>query len=135
MVVYTAISDDSGALSFTGLDEGTYTLRETVAPSGYTLEGIDHTVVITAEHNDDGTLKTYSITIDGEATSTYSATYDGESKTVVKDEVEATKIVNTELIALPSTGGIGTTIFTVMGCVIMVTAAGLFIVNRRREAK
>ena len=34
--------------------------------------------------------------------------------------------VNTKLSALPSTGGIGTTIFTIAGCVIMIAAAGLF---------
>ena len=43
-------------------------------------------------------------------------------------------IKDTKLLALPSTGGIGTTIFTVMGCVIMIGAAGLFFVNRRKEA-
>lgn len=42
-------------------------------------------------------------------------------------------ITNTLLSALPSTGGIGTTIFTVGGCIIMIAAAALFFMNRRKS--
>jgi LPXTG-motif cell wall-anchored protein len=44
-------------------------------------------------------------------------------------------VLDTQLSALPSTGGIGTTIFTIAGCLIMVAAAGLFFVSRRKSAK
>lgn len=44
-------------------------------------------------------------------------------------------IPNTKLASLPSTGGIGTTIFTIGGCIIMVVAAALFFVSRRKSAK
>lgn len=44
-----------------------------------------------------------------------------------------TYIVNTTLSSLPSTGGIGTTIFTIVGCGIMIAAAGLFFASRRKE--
>ena len=40
---------------------------------------------------------------------------------------------DTKLSALPATGGIGTTIFTIVGCGIMIAAAGLFFVSRRKE--
>ena len=40
---------------------------------------------------------------------------------------------DTKLSALPATGGIGTTIFTIVGCGIMVAAAGLFFASRRKE--
>ncbi len=42
-------------------------------------------------------------------------------------------IKNTTIANLPSTGGIGTTIFTVGGCIIMIAAAALYFVNRRRS--
>ena len=39
---------------------------------------------------------------------------------------------DTKLSALPATGGIGT-IFTIVGCGIMIAAAGLFFASRRKE--
>ena len=39
---------------------------------------------------------------------------------------------DTKLSALPGTGGIGTTIFTIGGCLIMIAAAGLFFASRRK---
>lgn len=48
---------------------------------------------------------------------------------------EGTDIVNTKLSSLPETGGIGTTIFTVGGCIIMIAAAGLFFASRRKSSK
>lgn len=50
------------------------------------------------------------------------------SNVFVKEDV-----LNTKLSSLPSTGGIGTTIFTIGGCVIMVTAAGLYFATRKKE--
>ena len=46
-----------------------------------------------------------------------------------------TDITNTKMSALPSTGGIGTTIFTIGGCLIMIVAAGLFFASRKKSAK
>lgn len=43
------------------------------------------------------------------------------------------KIPNTKLSTLPSTGGIGTTIFTIGGCAIMIAAAGLYFASRRKQ--
>lgn len=53
-----------------------------------------------------------------------------EEKEVIED---AGEFVNTKLSALPETGGIGTTIFTIVGCGIMIAAAGLFFASRRKE--
>lgn len=51
-----------------------------------------------------------------------------DGKRDVQDNFEDTK-----LSALPSTGGIGTTIFTVGGCAIMIVAAGLYFASRRKQ--
>ena len=132
--VYTATTDVDGKMNFEGLDEGTYTLVETAAPTGFTVDPTPHKVEITAEYDQDtGLLLSYSIKIDGEATSTYTATYDGETITKIDSEVETTEIKNTTLSSLPSTGGIGTTIFTIGGCAIMIAAASLFFVSRRKS--
>lgn len=44
-------------------------------------------------------------------------------------------MTDTKLSSLPETGGIGTTIFTIGGCAIMVAAAGLFFASRRKANK
>ena len=42
---------------------------------------------------------------------------------------------DTKLSSLPSTGGIGTTFFTLGGCAIMILAAGLYFALRRKTEK
>ena len=43
------------------------------------------------------------------------------------------EMLDTKLVHLPSTGGIGTTMFTIGGCGIMIAAAYLFFASRRKE--
>ena len=49
------------------------------------------------------------------------------------DTTGTASMSETKLSALPATGGIGTTIFTIVGCGIMIAAAGLFFASRRKE--
>ena len=120
-------SDSNGQLAIEGLAEGTYYLKETKAPADYSVNTHVYTIEIDAEYNLDGTLKLWKITIDGEATSTFTVTNDS-----VIDDVEETEIKNTTITELPSTGGMGTTLFTIAGCVIMISAAGLFFATRKK---
>ena len=53
--------------------------------------------------------------------------------TMTRAENGGMDIQNTSISSLPSTGGIGTTIFTIVGCGIMIAAAGLFFASRRKE--
>lgn len=112
----TEIVDGKAKIHFEGLDAGTYELKETVAKAGYSINNTKYTVEIIPSYNDDGTLKDKTIKIDNVANA--------------KVEVQ-----NTRLSSLPSTGGIGTTIFTIAGCLIMVAAAGLFFASRKRTNK
>lgn len=143
---YTAVSDENGYLSFTGLDAGNYTLQETKAPDGYSLNDAQIPVEIKATYNEDGTLNSYTVKVDNKETSTYTATYEGpEEITKIEctpghengwsDVSDTHEIKNTKLAQLPSTGGIGTTIFTIGGCAIMIAAAGLFFATRRKAGK
>lgn len=133
-VELTATSDADGRIFFNNLEVGTYTLQETKAPNGYIKDQTSHTVVITAEYNDDTTLKSYTITIDGTATSTYTATTNAENVTITAVEGNDTfPINNKQGTELPSTGGIGTTIFYVVGGV-MVAGAAIFLLTKRRAA-
>ena len=130
---YTTKAD--GYITFNGLDAGTYTLAETAAPAGYVRDTTTHTVVITPTYTT-GTdiLEGYTVTVDG-ATSTYTIENMSDTAATVETTVDNSSmtfpIVNTKGTELPSTGGIGTTIFYVIGA-ILVLGAGILLVTRRR---
>ena len=67
----------------------------------------------------------------------YSINADGATATVRENATEnvsiPTSLNDTKLSALPGTGGIGTTIFTIGGCLIMIAAAALFFASRKKE--
>ncbi len=112
------------SFEFKGLDDGDYKLTETTTPAGYnTIAPIEFT--ISAEHEttaDEPTLKSLSGNAkNGEAT----FTFDKDTDSLTTD------VVNKKGSTLPSTGGIGTTIFYVAGCA-MVVLAGVMITARKR---
>lgn len=136
-------SDSNGHITFNGLDEGTYYLKETSAPSGYTLSDVAYKLVISAQMDDaTGVLNGYSVAkaiksvsagiLDwqDEGTDTYAATYtvnaDGTvTNTKITSTLNPSEIVDTKLPILPSTGGRGTIALTVCasigaaGCLIL----------------
>ena len=67
----------------------------------------------------------------------YSINADGATATVRENATEnvsiPTSLNDTKLSALPGTGGIGTTIFTIGGCLIMIIAAALFFASRKKQ--
>lgn len=70
----------------------------------------------------------------------YKVNSDNKTFTITAKEtaevtVDAGEFVNTKLSALPHTGGIGTTIFTIAGCAIMVAAAFFFFASRKKANK
>ena len=127
----TATSDTNGQIYFSQLKKGTYYLKELSAPEGYSVNTHVYTVVINTTHKNDGTLDSWSVTIDNDKTSTFTSNNDG----TWRSDKHATNIVNTTLSSLPSTGGMGTTLFTIAGCAIMVAAAGFFFASRKRVNK
>lgn len=124
----TATSDDEGQLYFRGLKAGTYYLKELTAPAGYSVNTNIYKVDIKATYNDDGTLSSWSVAVDNVEVASFTAASSWRNT-----HEAGTTIKNTKLSELPSTGGIGTTIFTIVGCGIMIAAAGLFFASRRKE--
>jgi len=108
--------------SFEGLDDGEYKLVETAAPAGYNkIE--DQVFNIVADHKD-GTLEL--ISLNGVRVSgTIELSHDVATGTL------STTIVNEKGATLPSTGGIGTTIFYVLGGVLACGAVVLLITQKR----
>ena len=106
--VFTSGGDD-GKLNgeFTGLTNGSYTLEEIKAPDGYNEIAPD-----------DASLQ-FAIT-----DSDYSDT----------NLIQSTTVINNAGTVLPSTGGIGTTIFYVVGSVLVI-AAGVLLVTKKRMGR
>lgn len=123
-VVKEFTAGEETSFEFKGLDDGDYKLTETTTPAGYnTIVPIKFT--ITADHpteSDNPTL----ISLSGKVTT-------GEAEfTADKDAGSlTTEVVNKKGSTLPSTGGIGTTIFYAAGGALVVLA-GVMIVARKR---
>lgn len=117
--------------TFNGLDDGDYVLTETVTPATYnTIEPIRFTV--TADHK---------ITWNGEARDAILTSLSGNvtsgTADFMPDKTEGsltTDVVNQSGATLPGTGGIGTTIFYVIGGLLMAVAAVLLITKKRMNS-
>lgn len=131
-------TDDTGRMNFKKLDEGVYYIKEIQAPNGYSLNDKVYTVEITADYNTDGTLKSYSITINDEATTTFTAVDVADDTDEIKDGVitnpdTPTLINNTPIPGLPTTGGMGTYLFTGIGVALLAGAAVMVTVLRKKN--
>ncbi len=144
-------TNEDGLMEINGLDVGEYYLKELTAPKGYIRDPDVHKIEITAEFEtkevtetlngyeytyDFQVLKSYTVTIDGntvdETESTYSTTINASGEVVEVTPGDSTsQIKNTKGVELPATGGMGTTIFYVIGT-ILVLGAGILLVTRRR---
>lgn len=132
----TATSDSNGRIFFNNLEVGTYVLSETKAPAGYIKDSTTHNVVITAEYEEHtGILKSYTITIDGKSTDHYSATTSKIDSVVKSENNTSFPVVNTKGTELPSTGGMGTTLFYIIGAVLVIGAGVVLVTRRRMNAK
>ena len=113
----------NGEIIIDGLDvQEDYFIVETQAPEGYQLR--TDAIQLTAPVDRDDPDKTEGYDKEGVWTVTYSYSDFGSEG--------ITTVTNTTLAALPSTGGMGTTLFTIAGCVIMISAAGLFFATRKK---
>lgn len=104
------MTDSEGKVVVRGLDDTyTYKFKEVKAPEGYSV-------------NTDDSTATWDVSTD-------------EKPQTPDKRTGTASMTDTKLSALPSTGGIGTTIFTIGGCAIMIVAAGLFFATRRKTQK
>ena len=133
-VILTSAAD--GIFKIAGLDDGTYYLREIQAPNGYNLLEEDVQLVITADTEngqnwagDPATALTalnMTITV-GEA-----------GPTQVRGDLEGgtvgVTVENNQGATLPETGGMGTTLFYIIGGLLVVGAGILLVVRIRMKA-
>ena len=107
-----ALNNMNGKLQLVGLDAGTYYLKETKAPAGYNK--ISTPIEITIADSD----------------------YDGGVEVGEEDLVNGlvpVTVQNSQGFELPTTGGIGTVLFTAVGVVLMGAGLVMFFLNRKRR--
>jgi len=103
-------ANSTGKFNIVGLDVGTYTLKETTTPPGYTTME-DKTIEIKASTVENASGANAKLTMDK-----------ADTNNTIENKKGAT---------LPSTGGIGTTIFYVIGSVLVV-GAGILLISKKR---
>ena len=108
-------SDENGKIYIIGLDHGKYELEEIVAPTGYNLLKGTIEVTINAVHNE----------IDAEHAQTKNGEHVPNVELTVNNFAGAT---------LPETGGIGTTLFYIIGGLLAVGAVVLLVTKKRVDA-
>lgn len=117
-----AEGDNKGKIFFKDLGAGEYTLTETVTPEGFnTLDPI--TIVIS--------FRGPEVVNDGTEPGFWGMTWDGESVDPNDNGIFAKDVINKSGSLLPSTGGIGTTIFYVVGGILVVGAVVLLVTKKR----
>ena len=120
--------DSTGRITFDGLAAGTYTIHEVVAPDGYNL--LDQDIVIQIDWKAPAVLgQPCTWTVNKEGSNDL-----GDQATVAGDGTIAITVKNERGSLLPSTGGMGTTMFYVVGGVLVAGAAVAYVVKRRMDA-
>lgn len=123
-------SGADGKFVIAGLDAGSYYLRETKAPAGYNLLKNDISVTITAKLDkaeDNPALTELKLSVKDDKTGAEAT----ESNGVLDTGVVSTDIVNNSGAQLPETGGMGTTLFYVLGGILVLVAIILLVTRKR----
>ncbi len=113
-----------------GIDDGIYKITETVTPPGYNSIA-PQTFTVTAVHTNDGDENPLHLTALSGNPATGSVITIAGSKT---DGSLTTNIVNQSGSILPTTGGMGTRLFYLVGS-ILVLGAGVLLFTRKRMAR
>ena len=133
------VDETTTSFTFSGLDDGQYKLTETKTPAGYnTIDPIYFVIEATHDETADApTLNTLNAYLTDANGNKQTEMKDGESVNIDLGTVDltagsiTTTVVNKSGSELPSTGGMGTTIFYVLGGVLVLAAVVLLVTKKR----
>ena len=133
------VDETTTSFTFSGLDDGQYKLTETKTPAGYnTIDPIYFVIEATHDETADApTLKTLNAYLTDANGNKQTEMKDGESVNIDLGTVDltagsiTTTVVNKSGAQLPETGGMGTTIFYVLGGVLVLAAVVLLVTKKR----
>lgn len=127
------MGNDNNTLSIRGLDVGSYYVKETKTPSGYYAPKGIFKLDLTAERDARESL------VKDLASGGFTETKEADRALIQKKSLNAEKnrfeadLLNSSTPVLPTTGGVGTVMFTVIGLLCMGAALWFFLFARRRR--
>lgn len=141
---YVVTSDSKGKINITGLNDGVkYTMVETEAPKGYaTIDPFSFTLTAAKEKDSEGNVTDeYNGLLDSTAINSGESKGTLSLKEYVIDKNEAADsnglseltVANFAYENLPSTGGIGTYIFYIVGGIVVLGAVVLLFLSRKKK--
>ena len=132
-------TDENGLVTFYGLGEGTYEITGVRAAAGYTA--LKQPIQVTAKYYPETVYDTDGTTVLHAQGWNYTVEYaDGTALDVAENQVDAEGILTLNVLSnedlhLPSTGGMGTTMFYVLGGILVAAALVLLVIRKRMKGK
>jgi len=130
------VTNSEGKIAVKGLDEGTYWLKETDAKDGYNelIGAVKIQLSANTNNSQDYTPNTPATAFTG-VSATLTTSDDATSTNGGTNGIVTVAVKNFSGAQLPSTGGIGTTLFYLFGSIMAAGSALILVVRRRAEAE